>query len=182
MKLPCLALSGLAIAVLLPTPAVARVVDARATGMSLENVVTVPVDAETAWDGLVRHVDRWWPKDHSWFGPAGTFKIEAKAGGCFCETAGRRQAEHMRIGFVDPRRLLRMVGGLGPLQGMGLSGALDWKFEPVEGGTRITLSYVVGGYAPTDLSTLAPIVDQVQGLQLEGLRAYLTGGSKPAAR
>ena len=42
--------------------------------------------------------------------------------------SGARSAEHMRIGFVDPGVQLRMLGGLGPLQGMGLHGALDWMF------------------------------------------------------
>lgn len=163
----------LALGALSPLSAGARLLDSRATGMTVENTVTVPVDAATAWDGLVNHVDAWWPKDHSWFGKDGKFTIEPRAGGCFCEIAGARQAQHMSIGFVDPHKLLRMVGGLGPFQGMGLQGSLDWRFEPAEGGTRITLRYVVGGYAASDLTTLAPVVDQVQGVQLGGLAAWL---------
>lgn len=163
---------------LAPLVAEARLVDSRAGGMTVENVVTVPVDLATAWAGLVKHVDEWWPKDHSWFGKDGRFTIEPKAGGCFCEIAGKRQALHMTVGFVDPHRLLRMVGGLGPFQGMGLQGSLDWRFEPVEGGTKITLLYVVGGYSPTDLTQLAPIVDQVQGLQLGGLAQWLSAKAR----
>jgi uncharacterized protein YndB with AHSA1/START domain len=139
-------------------------------------VVTVSATPAAAWRALVEDVDAWWPKDHSWFGKDGRFSIEARAGGCFCEIAGDRQAEHMRIGFVEPGVLLRMLGGLGPLQGMGLQGTLDWKLQPVDGGTRITLRYVAGGYTPQDMRQFAPVVDQVQALQLGGLATHLSAG------
>lgn len=160
-------------------PSGAEVLDSSASGFTVQNVITVPVDPARAWKALVEDVDRWWPKDHSWFGTAGRFSIEPRAGGCFCEVSGARSAEHMRIGFVDPGVRLRMLGGLGPLQGMGLHGALDWSLEPVEGGTRITLRYVTGGYTTEDLVKFAPIVDQVQAIQLGGLGRALGAGNAP---
>ena len=165
---------GLAAALALAAgPIPAAVLDSSAAGFTVENSIVVPVDAKTAWRGLVDNVDRWWPKDHSWFGAQGKFTIDARAGGCFCERAGVRQALHMTVSHVDPHKVLRMLGGLGPLQGMGLHGALDWTFAPAEGGTRVTLRYVVGGYATADLAKLAPVVDKVQALQLGGLEAFL---------
>jgi len=158
----------------------AKVLDSSPSGFTVENTVTVPVDAATAWRALVKDVDQWWPKDHSWFGKEGKFVIEARAGGCFCEIAGKRQALHMTVTFTDPGRLLRMVGGLGPLQGMGLSGAMSWTLQPVDEGTQITLHYTAGGYTTEDLSKFVSIVDQVQGLQLGGLGNYLAKGKPPA--
>jgi hypothetical protein len=158
LALPCLA-------------AQAAVLDSSPAGFTLQNTVTVPVDAKTAWNGLLKHVDAWWPKDHSWFG--GTFSLEPRAGGCFCERSGQRQAQHMTVAFVDPPGTLRLLGGLGPLQGMGLHGAMDWTFESVEGGTRITLRYVAGGYTTSDLVKFAPVVDRVQGQQLGALAEFL---------
>ena len=131
------------------------------------------MDPATAWEALVHEVDRWWPKDHTWWVEESTLSIQPEAGGCFCELAGAREARHMTVAFVDPPKLLRMTGGLGPLQGIGLHGALDWRLEEVVEGTRITLRYQVGGYSPDDLSELAPIVDRVQGLQLGGLAEFL---------
>jgi hypothetical protein len=157
----------------LATAARAEVKSASPAGFVIENAEVVPVDAATAWTALVTEVARWWPKDHTWWGEASTLSIEARAGGCFCELAGQRQARHMTVAFVDPPKLLRMVGGLGPLQGMGLYGALDWSLEPVEGGTRIRLRYQAGGYASDDLSKFAPVVDRVQALQLGGLAEFL---------
>jgi len=168
-------LPSILLACLLPHAACAAVVDATPGGFTIENSRDVPVDAATAWNALVADVDRWWPKDHTWWGNESVLSIDPVAGGCFCERAGddRRSALHMTVSFVDPGKLLRMTGGLGPLQGMGLHGALEWRFAPIEGGTRITLFYRAGGYAPDDLGKFAPVVDQVQALQLGGLADYL---------
>lgn len=155
-------------------PAFAAVKDSTAMGFTIENSEVVPVDADTAWKALVGDVDRWWPKDHTWWGNESKLSIDARAGGCFCEIAGARQAQHMTVSFVDPGKTLRMLGGLGPLQGMGVGGALEFRFAAAEGGgTRITLYYRTGGYSPDDLGKFAPVVDKVQGQQLHGLAEYL---------
>ncbi len=155
-------------------PAAAAVKDSSPTGFTVENSEVVPVDADTAWKALVGDVDRWWPKDHTWWGKASKLSIDARAGGCFCEIAGSQQAQHLVVSFVDPGKTLRMLGGLGPLQGMGIGGALEFRLAAAEGGgTRITLYYRAGGYSPDDLGKFAPVVDQVQGLQLRGLADYL---------
>jgi uncharacterized protein YndB with AHSA1/START domain len=159
-------------------PAHAVVIDATASGFTLENTIHVPADAETAWRALVDDVGRWWPRDHTWWGEQGMLAIDARAGGCFCERNGPQQALHMLVTFVDPGKLLRMTGGLGPLQGMGLNGALEFRFAPAEGGgTTITLFYRVGGYTPDDLAQFAPLVDQVQAQQLRALGDYLERSS-----
>lgn len=155
----------------------AEVKDVAPGGFTVENTQVVPTDPATTWKALVQDVDRWWPKDHSWWGAEATLRIDARAGGCFCELAGARQAQHMTVTFVDPGKTLRLVGGLGPLQGMGLHGALEFRLSSVPEGTLITLHYRVGGYSPDDLSKLAPVVDQVQGLQLGGLAKFLSDGS-----
>jgi uncharacterized protein YndB with AHSA1/START domain len=162
-----LALCVVATAVTLP--ALAAVKEATPSGFTLENSADVPVDAATAWRVLINDVDAWWPKSHSWWGQASKFTIDARAGGCFCEKVGDQQAQHLQVVFVDPGKLLRMTGGLGPLQGMGLSGTLEFRLTPVATGTRIVLWYRAGGYTPDDLSKFAPVVDQVQALQLGGL-------------
>ena len=154
---------------LLAGPTHADVKDASASGFTIENSADVPVDAATAWQVLVGGVDSWWPKDHTWWGRASTLSIDARAGGCFCEKAGSQHAQHMQVVFVDPHKLLRMSGGLGPLQGMGLFGVLEWRLTPIDGGTRIVLWYRAGGYTPDDLSKFAAVVDKVQALQLGGL-------------
>lgn len=174
-------LAALLLALSCSGPAHAEIKDATPSGFTLENAVTVPVEAGAAWRALVEDVDRWWPADHTWWGAGSLLSIEARAGGCFCERNGEQQAQHMLVTFVDPGRLLRLTGGLGPLQGMGLHGALEFRLAPsAGGGTTITMFYRAGGYTPDDLSKFAPVVDKVQALQLGGLGDYLR--SKPASR
>jgi hypothetical protein len=166
----CIALASLA--ALFPAPA--AVVDATAGGFTIENAVDVPADPMTAWKALVDDVGEWWPRDHTWWGAASELTIEPHAGGCFCERNGAQQAQHLQVAFIDPGKLLRLTGGLGPLQGMGLHGVLEFRLAPgANGGTTITLFYRAGGYTPDDLAAFAPAVDQVQALQLGGLAAHL---------
>jgi uncharacterized protein YndB with AHSA1/START domain len=154
----------------------AEVKDATAGGFTVENAIRVPVEPTKAWKALVDDVDRWWPADHTWWGAAGVLSIEPRAGGCFCERHGDQQALHMIVTMVDPGRLLRLTGGLGPLQGMGLAGALEFRLAPADqGSTTITMYYRAGGYTPDDLSKLAPVVDRVQALQIGGLATLLGG-------
>lgn len=154
-------------------PARAEVLLVRDTGFIVENRIHVDTDAATAWRALVTQVDNWWPKDHSWWLDAGTFSIDPVAGGCFCERNGDSSAEHMRIVFAEPGKLLRMAGGLGPLQGLGMYGAMDWAFAARDSGTDITLTYRVSGINADGFDELAAAVDGVQALQLAGLGNYL---------
>jgi hypothetical protein len=150
-------------------PAYAEVLFVSDSGFVIENKIQTEQSPADAWAVFIDQVDEWWPKDHTWWGEEGALSISAMAGGCFCETSGDRSAEHMHIAFVDPQRLLRMTGGLGPLQGLGMYGSLDWAFSAGSEGTEITLTYRVQGNYPDGFAELAPIVDSVQGLQLNGL-------------
>jgi len=161
----------------------AAVKDSSPSGFTIENSTVVPVNATTAWAALVNDVDRWWPKDHTWWGQESKLTIDPRAGGCFCEISGERQAQHLQVVFADPPKLLRLAGALGPMQGMGLSGVLEWRLRAADGGTRITVWYRTGGYSPEDLRNLAPVVDRVQRLQLGDLANYLrdqSGKQAPA--
>lgn len=172
----------LALALLFASPVEAAVKDSSPAGFTIENVQDVPANVQDSWDALVDDVGLWWPADHTWWGDASNLSIKARAGGCFCERNGARQAQHMTVAFVDPGRTLRLVGGLGPLQGMGLHGALEFRLAANDkGGTRITMWYRAGGYTPDDLSKFAPVVDQVMAAQLGGLAKLLRGQAAPLA-
>ena len=171
---------ALLVTMLIPLPGLAAVTDSSPAGFTLENVETVPADARRTWDALVDDVGEWWPADHTWWGDASRLSITPRAGGCFCERQGARQARHMTVVFVDPDKTLRLVGGLGPLQGMGLDGTLEFRLAPDDaGGTRITMWYRVGGYTPDDLSKIAPMVDKVMAGQLAGLASLLRERAAP---
>jgi hypothetical protein len=81
----------------------------------------------------------------------------------------------MRVIHVAPGRMLRLSGGLGPLQGEAAHGTLTITLAPTAGGTSIKFTYVVGGYMRMKPAQLAPAVDSVLGAQLAGLAARLGG-------
>ncbi|RHW74663.1 hypothetical protein D1094_17840 [Colwellia sp. RSH04] len=67
-----------------------------------------------------------------------------------------------------------MIGGLGPLQMLGIHGGMSWKFESLtESTTNIIFNYQVTGYMDGGLDKLTPIVDNVQNIQLARLKALL---------
>ena len=154
-------------------PAHAEVKDSTRAGFTVENSVLIAAAPTRVWQAMTADIDQWWPKDHSWWGKAAKLSIDARAGGCFCEIAGAQQAQHLQVVFVDPQKTLRMTGGLGPMQGMGLHGVAEWTLQAEGPSTRVTWRYRAGGYSPDDLGALAPVVDKVQAQQLDGLARWL---------
>lgn len=143
------------------------------TGFMVKNETLIKTNRQAVWQVFIKQVEQWWPSDHTWWGDAGTLTIEPFAGGCFCEKYNDKSAEHMRVTFVDPFYSMRMTGGLGPLQAMGMYGALDWTFTENKQGTLVTMTYKVNGINPEGFAKLAPIVDQVQAIQLAGLANWI---------
>ena len=121
------------------------------------------------------NVGDWWNAEHTYYGKSENLSIDAKAGGCFCEIEGNKQVLHMTISYVDPGSSsnspeIRMIGGLGPLQMMGVHGGMSWQFVSVgDDQTKIIHRYQVTGYMEGGLDKLAPIVNQVQQLQVDKL-------------
>jgi uncharacterized protein YndB with AHSA1/START domain len=152
----------------------AEVVHAAESGFEIKMSVPVAATPEQAYAQFLK-IDEWWSPKHTWFGKAENLSIEPRAGGCFCERAGDESVLHMTVAYVSPNREVRLLGGLGPLQQMGLQGVLTFKFIPVsDNETRIVQIYRVTGYDPNGLKALAPIVDKVQTLQLDRLRDRFT--------
>ncbi|MCW1429999.1 SRPBCC family protein [Novosphingobium sp. JCM 18896] len=162
----------------LAVPAQAEVVAKTDAGFVSRHVAEVTASPEEAWKVLVEPAE-WWNGEHSFSGDAKNLSLDARAGGCFCEVLPgegekgwlnpRGGVEHMRVVFVDKDKALRMTGGLGPLQSEALSGALTITLKPVEGGTRLTWEYVVGGYMRYKPEQIVPAVDKVLGEQLSRL-------------
>jgi len=82
----------------------------------------------------------------------------------------------MTVVFASPGKSLRLAGGLGPLQPMGVAGSMSWTFTPSEKGTSLQLSYVIGGYNPGGFKQLAPGVDAVLKIQLDRYKKYAETG------
>ena len=159
------------------TPAAAADVTSKSqTGFSLKITGEVSASPAEAYRQFI-NVSEWWIESHTWFGDATKLSIDPRAGGCFCEISGDREVLHMLVTYVEPGKELKMVGGLGPLQMMGIHGGMSWRFIQTEGGTEIIQSYNVTGYAHGGLSDLAEIVNAVQTSQLNALVKKINTGS-----
>lgn len=158
------------------------------SGFSITNVSESSAPVEVVYDNFINHIDNWWPKDHTWW--KGTLKIDEYAGGCFCESTETASAAHMQISFIHPQKKVVMTGGLGPLQEMGIYGALTWEFNSLDDegsddnkfntGTRVTLTYHASGIihfngkkaTNEDAVKLVNVVDKVQAQQLSSLTSF----------
>ena len=158
---------------LLSSPAIAEVKAASPAGFEVESrVIVLASPAETF--AMLGRIGSWWNPDHSYSGKAANLSLELKAGGCFCETLdGGGSVEHMRVVYVQPGSMLRLQGGLGPLQAEGAAGTLTWSLKPAGSGTEIVQTYQVGGFIRGGADKLAAPVDQVLAEQLARLARNL---------
>jgi uncharacterized protein YndB with AHSA1/START domain len=173
-RLPAvLATVALATIPLVP-PAHAEVTAVSAQGFVVQHVLSLPAPPDVVYRALTGEVGQWWNPDHSFSGDAANFTLDDRAGGCFCEALpGGGSVEHLRVVFAQPGKMLRLTGGLGPLQALAVAGTMQYRLTEEDGMTRLDFQYAVGGFVPGGLESLAAAVDQVLGEQLQRLAAYL---------
>jgi hypothetical protein len=165
---------------LISVPAAAEIKSQSETGFVVGHTAEVLGKPDEVWKRLLIPKD-WWNPAHSWSGKTDGFYIDAQAGGCFCELLQDKAAdgsikprgsvEHMRVLFTDPGKVLRMSGALGPLQSEAMQGTLTVAMEPLKdgAGTKVSLSYVVGGYMRYKVADIGPAVDAMLGDQFQRL-------------
>jgi len=159
----------------LALPVHADVKETRENGFVIEATVMADARPAEVYRQLVRVAD-WWDPKHTWSGSARNLKLEPRAGGCFCEKLpDGGSVQHARVIFAQPGKLLRLDGALGPLQDMAVSGVLSFNLAPDGPGTRINMTYRVAGVLAMDSAKLAPLVDQVMGIQLGRLKSSASG-------
>jgi uncharacterized protein YndB with AHSA1/START domain len=166
---------GLALVIAAIGPARAEVVGSSPAHFEARFTQTVAKPPAEVWRALGR-IGRWWDDEHTFSGAARNMRMALHAGGCFCEAWDGASIEHARVIYAKPGEMLRLQGGLGPLQELGLTGIMTFALAPGEGGTALTLTYRVTG-AGTDLAPLAPLVDGVIGQQFARLVRYAETGA-----
>lgn len=162
---------------LVALPAHAEVLSSSKAGFVSAHTLDLQADPTRVYEALTTDVAKWWDASHSYGGKASGFSLDARALGCFCERlADGGEVAHMQVVFARPARQLRMFGGLGPLQGLGVAGSMDFSLVVTETGTRLEYRYSVSGYTPEGLDQWAGAVDQVQLGQLNRLAQYVETG------
>jgi uncharacterized protein YndB with AHSA1/START domain len=155
--------------------AAAEVVSLAGNGFEVRETAHVAVSPDKVYAMLLQPA-RWWSSEHTFSGNAANLILDARAGGCWCETLpGGGSVEHLRVVYVSPGKTLRLRGALGPFQGLAVDGVMTWSVKSAAGGTDVSLTYAVGGYAAQGFGELSKMTDQVLGEQFERLKKVVVG-------
>jgi hypothetical protein len=175
MKLKILAVAA-ALAALAGGGANAEVKASAPDGIVIQIKGEAPLAREEAWARLLK-IGSWWSDGHTYSGKASAMTIDPVAGGCWCEKWSGGQVEHGRVIYIQPKEAIRFSSALGPLQSLGVTGALTLTLADGSspGKTAITLDMKVTGSSLSGLDKMAPLVDGVLAEQVKRFAA-------PAAR
>jgi uncharacterized protein YndB with AHSA1/START domain len=160
----------------------AHAAEIAANGFVVRHEVVIAAAPPKVYDALVDRVGGWWNSQHTYSGDSGNLTIDARPGGCFCERLASGGVEHMRVVHVRRNQLLRMYGGLGPLQGSGVAGAMTWTLSPAQDATKLELTYSVGGFIAGGFDAMAPAVERVLGEQVQRLKRFVETGVPDAPK
>ncbi len=166
---------------LLAGPAAGEVRDSSPAHFHVEQSALIPLPPAAAY-ALLLQPSRWWNSAHTYSGDARNLSLDPAGRGCFCERLpDGGSVEHMRVIYAQPGKLLRLSGGLGPLQAAAVAGTLTWTLKPEGQGTRVTQTYLVAGHIlGGGADKLASPVDRVLAEQLGRLAAAAAGGDQGA--
>ena len=152
--------------------ALADVVAAGSGGFSLRIETASKASVDESYDAFLE-IGRWWDPAHSYSGDAANMSLDISPGGVFLEKLDSGGfVKHLELVYLNPGKEIRFLGGLGPLQPMGLHGAMTVQFEATDSGSKTIMLYNVSGFSAQGLEMLAPIVDKVQAGQMARHAAY----------
>jgi uncharacterized protein YndB with AHSA1/START domain len=147
------------------------------TGFLVKFELSVNAPPAKVYDALVGQVGSWWNPEHTYSHNAKNLSIDPRPGGCFCEKLPNGGGvEHLRVVYVAPGEVLRLSGGLGPLQGSGVAGSMTWKLTGDSDNTRVQVSYSVGGFIDGGFEKVAPAVESVLREQVDRLKLFVETG------
>ncbi len=150
----------------------AEVIAGGSNGFSLRIETDIKASAEQSYQAFV-DMGSWWDMDHSYTGKRENFSLELKPGGGFIETLDNGGfVRHLELVYLEPGVEIRFLGGLGPLQTLGVDGTLTVRFKPTDTGSKTIMIYNVSGFSGQGLGSLSPLVDRVQAGQMAAHAAY----------
>jgi len=161
--------------------AAAEVLAAGAGGFSLSETAHIAAPPDKVYAAIVAP-QHWWSSQHSFSGNAANFTLDAKEGGCWCETLPDGGfVEHLRVVYAAPGKALRLRGALGPFQGWGADGAMTYALKGDDKSTDLTLTYNLGGFAKDGFDAPAKAADGVLAEAVLRLKSFVeTGSPEPA--
>lgn len=168
---------GLVIAATLAEPCGAAVVDQIPDGFAIQQKLHIAAPTDKVYAALLAPA-KWWSPDHTFSNSAANLSLDARAGGCFCETLpGGGSVQHATVAIAMPGTLLRLRGPLGPFQGQGVDAALTFTLKAAGDGTDLTLDNVVGGYMKGGFGNWPAAADRMLATTIVRLKTFVETGS-----
>lgn len=161
----------------------AAVVDAGPAGFTVTETAVVAASPQRVYEALIAP-SHWWSPEHTYSHNAANLSLDARAGGCWCETLpGGGSVQHLVVVTAMPGNILRLRGALGPLQAMAVDGAMTVALTSGANTTHLAMTYTVGGYSRRGFFELSKAVDGVLNEQVARLKRLVETGTPdlPAA-
>jgi uncharacterized protein YndB with AHSA1/START domain len=156
-------------------PAAAEVVNVAANGFEVRETVHIAASSDKVYAALLMPA-HWWNSEHTFSGNAANLSLDARAGGCWCESLpGGGSVEHLRVVYVSPGKVLRLRGALGPFQALPVDGVMTWSVKSAADGSDVSVSYAIGGYIKDGADDLSKAADRVLGEQMDRLKKSVEG-------
>lgn len=162
---------GCAVATLLiAANARGAVLESGANGFAVEEKAHIDAAPDKVYAALI-HPESWWNSEHTFSGNAKNLSLDAKAGGCLCETLPNGgSVQHLSVVAAMPGRTIVFRGAMGPFQSQGVDGAMTITLAAKDGGTDLVLDnnyggFVQGGMGKWPLAADAMLADLVQHLK-----------------
>ena len=157
-------------------PAAAEVVESTPNGFAVRNTAEIAAHPSRVYNAAVDLIGRWWNPAHTFSKNAANLTLNARPGGCLCESITNGGVVHLTVIYVAAQQEIRFAGALGPLQQTGIAGSMTWKLAESATGTSFDWSYTAGGYMAGGLAAVAPAVDAVLAGQLQRLKRFIETG------
>jgi uncharacterized protein YndB with AHSA1/START domain len=157
----------------------AEVSSVNANGFDVKETVHVAAAPDKVFAALLQP-SRWWASEHTFSGNAANLTLDARAGGCWCESLpDGGSVEHLHVILVSPGKVIRLRGALGPFQALAVEGVMTWSIKANGNGngngsgSDISVSYAISGYSKEGFDNLSKAADQVLAVQIERLRKLI---------
>ncbi|MCU1330372.1 MAG: polyketide cyclase/dehydrase [Bryobacterales bacterium] len=175
-------LTPLLLGLSLPCWLPAEVVDSAANGFTVRQTMSIQAPPAEVYQKLVRNVGDWWSAAHTFSHDAHNLSIDDKPGGCFCEKLPGGGVQHLQVAFALPGKTLLLRGGMGPLMSLGVTGGLEISLSPEGQGSKLVLTYSVGGYIPKGADTWAKPVDGMLAETFTRFKTFVETGKPEASK